>query len=222
MHKFIVMALMIAMSSSAQAQIKEKPIKLENQGTPGGPAAPEVADHITFPAATEPYKPEPFNAPAPVAQPMEAVPIAQPRPQPRPQPQQAVAQPYQQPAQDQFARAEFAAKSTQTYQQPLASQTITTQSAFSDVPVSTSSNNGFANGRDAVERAAESCDGELAQLWQNKTNIAAAQRGQFQKCMGEAKYRCDELKKAAQLFKKTDADLSTYQFNMQQARDSAR
>lgn len=79
---------------------------------------------------------------------------------------------------------------------------------------------GGITSREVLERAADNCEAELADLWRQKTSIDPSRRAQFQKCMGEAKVRCDQLKEASQAFKKADQQLSTYQYNLQQAKSS--
>jgi hypothetical protein len=218
MHKVYFLALMLGLSTAAQAQIVEKPLKLEDQTAPEEQATPsnETTDTIVFPAATEPYKPVENPRPQPVAaQPQPEIqnqPVAQSRiPQEPAIPlnQQPAMQQYPQPATqklEQYARP-------QQFQQPA-------QPTFNNVPVTNHGGMASNTSREAIERAADSCDGELTQLWQQKNNIDPARRSQFQKCMGEAKVRCDRLKESAKAFKEADAHLNSYQSNLQQAQGS--
>lgn len=179
------LALLIGITAVCQAEITEKPIKLDE------PAAQQNGDQIIFPPATEPYKPMPMQ---PVA----------------PQAQTAFQQPQNQQI-DQFQRAE------QQYKQ----QNQPSQPAFSNVPVS-GYGAGSSGGREAIERAADNCESELAQLWQQKGSIDPSRMPQFQKCMGQAKMRCDQLKEASKAIKQGDVHLSNYEGFLQQARDSLR
>lgn len=68
MKKLYVLSFLLSLSTVSQAEIVEKPIKLEDQPNQ------ESSDHIVFPPATEPYKPvsvppKPQVAPTPSQQP---------------------------------------------------------------------------------------------------------------------------------------------------------
>ncbi len=179
MYKLYMIALVFGLTAVCQAEIIEKPIKLENQGSQENP------DQIYFPPATEPYKPMPVQQPAAAPQ-------------------------------DQFKRVEQ--QHAQQYQQPIMQQP--SQPAFANVPVTNFAVSAGANTREMLDRAAASCDAELGELWKQKSNVSAARMAEFQKCVGEAKVRCDKLKESATEFKRADHHLSNYQNNLQKAQST--
>lgn len=103
---------------------------------------------------------------------------------------------------------------------PPVQQTVSSPAPFSSLPNS-SFTPGMPIGRDAIEQAATTCESQLTQLWQRKSISDPVRRAQFQKSMGEAKYRCDQIKELALKFKQADADLNTFYFNVQQAEAAA-
>jgi hypothetical protein len=179
MRKLYIFALLFGFSAFSHAEIIEKPIKLENQGSQENP------DQIYFPPATEPYKP------VPVQQPVS-------------------------PSVDQFKRMEQ--QQGQQYQQSVMQQP--SQPAFANVPVTNYAVTAVGTTREMLDRAAASCDAELAELWKQKSSVNPARMAEFQKCVGEAKVRCDKLKESATEFKRADHHLTNYQSSIQKAQSA--
>lgn len=200
MFKIYMLAILMGVSSVCHAQIVEKPLVLEAPAGANRDALEhqDNPDQIYFPPATEPYKPvETKVAPVAAPQPFKQTPAQEK------QFQNPVPQPVKQ------------------FQQPQPTQ-ISSQPAFASVPVANNhAATGYGTGRDSIERAADNCEAELSQLWQRKANVDPSRRAQFQKCMGEAKLRCDQLKEASKAFKQADVHLNTYQNNLQQAQAAA-
>lgn len=71
--------------------------------------------------------------------------------------------------------------------------------------------------RDELERVAAQCKGEVEQLWQQKTQLSGRQLAHFQKKVGEAKLKCDQLNEIMQSFKQADEYARSFQKNLQEA-----
>lgn len=80
---------------------------------------------------------------------------------------------------------------------------------------------GYPASREILEAAADKCDQELAILWQQQSNMSPHQRPHFQKCIGEAKVRCDALKKLVMAIKRADEQLFSYQQAVKNAQSAA-
>jgi hypothetical protein len=198
MKTFYILALLFGFSPVAQAQITEKPLKLEEQVKVN-----EKNDQIVFPPATEPYKPVPIAAaPEHVAtQPASAMPQPTFQNQPVAQPQ-----PYQQ----------------SQFQQPMMQpQPMMQQPSMGSVPFS----GGYGSSsttRDAIERAAQNCASELGELQRQKASVDPLRRAKFQKCLGEALVRCNKLKESVEQFKQADRYMINYQSYVNQAQETMR
>lgn len=75
----------------------------------------------------------------------------------------------------------------------------------------------FPASRDLLEKAADRCDEEVAQIWAQRNNLEPYRRAHFQKCIGQAKVRCDKLKELAKSIKLADEQLYSYQIEIQNA-----
>lgn len=184
MYKWLFVFGFVGITAQSLAEIKEKPIKLENQGN-------NSSDQIYFPPATEPYKPV-ATAPAAVG----SSPVQGPKEIPKTYVSETRSVPQMEP------------------------QQISTPAPFSNIPVSNYTP-GMPIGREAIEQASRTCEAQLTEMWQRKSIQDPVRRAKFQKSMGEAKYRCDQLKESAKLFQQADAHLNTFHFNLQQAQEAA-
>ncbi len=100
----------------------------------------------------------------------------------------------------------------QAYQQPMV------QPAYQQPSNASPSNNGGGfYTREMLERAADNCEAELGQLWQQKGSVERSRQRDFQLHMGKAKQQCDHLREASKALKQADYSLYTYQNSLQQA-----
>lgn len=73
--------------------------------------------------------------------------------------------------------------------------------------------------REELESAAAQCHAEIEQLWQQKSQVPRHNMPFFQKSIGEAKARCDDLKELTNSFKKADENLQSFRQNLQKAQE---
>ena len=78
----------------------------------------------------------------------------------------------------------------------------------------------FPATRSELEDAARVCEKELTDLWQQQSELPPYRRPHFQKSIGAAKERCEQLKNMVEVMKKADEQLYTFQKNMDQARST--
>jgi hypothetical protein len=71
--------------------------------------------------------------------------------------------------------------------------------------------------REELERVAAECKGEVVQLWQQKSQFSGRQLSHFQKKIGDAKLKCDQLNEIMQSFKEADTYMRSFQKSMQEA-----
>lgn len=111
---------------------------------------------------------------------------------------------------------------TQPAMQPQPVVQPVVQPNFNSVPPVMNYGMSAGNTREAIERAADSCAGELSRLYQQRNSAQGENRKNFDLAIGEAKVACDALQETAQTIKKADQHLNVFQEGFRRAQGSLR